>query len=376
MSMEGGESGVRAGGSEMSPGVAQSSGVGVSGSGSVGGVSSGGVSTGAGVSGVNGGSTSSVGGVSGSGANRAVLDALRSSGYELGQFSDDRSFLGAVNQALQERSLLQQQLAEYQALLQQQLSRSNSELKGGVESKGVVSGGSSGGSGWSPPEYDETWDQFLRYDEGSGQWVPSVVGVPFEVVQAKNANWKYRQEWATKFRRNPAEAIKSLLWDEIKKGMQEELRQTFEQLNVAKETEDYLAEKAKHFFVDGQVDHTGDPAKLTPIGRMAAEFQSQLDEWGVTNPKARRELTNHYIGSELSRQYWSKRLQSPGVGGSSSEGSVQDESQKRRWLGGVGHSASSGALSSPGSPSASVGNGRARSLAEIAAARLAEMGIQ
>lgn len=256
---------------------------------------------------------------------------------------------------------------------------------------------------WNPPAYDSKWDHMLSFDREAGQWMPlpQFAGyVPWEAVHAKNGSHQYRAEWANQFRDHPGQAmaplIKEHLVDALSNG-DDGLAQAIKQIIVAEldarnghqqvqsETDQFIQEFAPYAFVDGQVDTTGDPNKLTLFGQMMLAAADQADQFGISDPKARRQFVKQNVGYQLSRMSWQQRSggnppQVPGgFGGApmppngASDGMPQmppdqvNEQLKRRFSGGVGHSASANSPATFGEiPVPNPGNGRVPSLAEIA----------
>ena len=238
------------------------------------------------------------------GQSPGVLSALKASGYDVSGFQDDASFLGAMNSRLTAAEQYEKQIADYQRQLASrgqplpgQFDRVQAHLNQPVDAK----------PGWSPPAYDPRNDQFFRKDEQSGRWVPNQPNVPYELVEAKNAYMEYREAFAKEWSNNPVETLWSRTEDRNRNLVREELKSLFSQMQVTKDTNDWLTKNAKVLFVDGQVDHSGDPAKLTEAGQLALQATEELDRAGVEDPATRRNFTERYLTAELSKKYFQEQ---------------------------------------------------------------------
>ena len=238
------------------------------------------------------------------GQSRGVLEAFRAAGYDVSGHADDASFLNAMNGRLTQSEQYEKQIADYQRQLATrgqplpgQFDRVQEHLAAPIETK----------NGWNPPAYDPRNDQFFRRDEQSGRWVPAVPNVPYELVEAKNAYQEYREAFAKEWSNNPVETIWNRIRDLAREDNRSEMRNLFQQMQVTKDTNDWLTKNAKVLFVDGQVDHTGDPEKLTQAGHLALQAADELDKAGVQDPAARRQFTERYMTAEMSKQYFQEQ---------------------------------------------------------------------
>lgn len=234
------------------------------------------------------------------GQSPGVLAALKASGYDVSGFQDDKSFLYAIDARLTEADTYKKQVEDYQRQLASRgqpipgsFERINEHLSQPVETK----------NGWNPPQYDPRNDQFFRFDDQAKRWVPNQPNVPYELVQAKNDFMDYRANFAKEWSENPVDTLWSRTEDRNRALIREEMTSLFKQMQVTKETNDWLNTNASVLFVDGQVDHTGDPAKLTEAGQLAMKAADELDQAGVADPAMRRNMTEKYITAELSNKY-------------------------------------------------------------------------
>lgn len=234
------------------------------------------------------------------GQSAGVLAALKASGYDVSGFNDDSQFMSALDSRLSEANTYKQQVEDYQRQLAArgqpipgQFERIQEHLATPVEAK----------NGWNPPQYDARNDQFFRFDEQSKRYVPNQPNVPYELVQAKNDYMDYRAAFAKEWSDNPVETLWSRTEDRNRALIREEMTSLFKQMQVTKETNDWLETNKEVLFVDGHVDHSGDPAKLTQAGQLALQATEELDKAGVQDPAARRSLTEKFIAAELSKQY-------------------------------------------------------------------------
>lgn len=240
------------------------------------------------------------------GQSPGVLAALKASGYDVSGFQDDRSFLSAIDARLTEAESYKKQVEDYQRQLAARgqpipgsFERIQEHLSTPVETK----------NGWNPPQYDVRNDQFFRFDEQSKRYVPNQPNVPYELVQAKNDYMDYRANFAKEWSENPIDTLWSRTEDRNRALIREEMANLFKQMQVTKETNDWLDKNKQVLFVDGQIDHTGDPAKLTQAGHLAMQAADELDKAGVSDPAMRRSMTERYIASELSKQYIQQQQQ-------------------------------------------------------------------
>ena len=238
------------------------------------------------------------------GQSRGVLEAFRAAGYDVNGYDNDQSFIQVLETGLSQNQQYEKQIAEYQRQLAtrgqplpNQFEQVQQHLAAPVDTK----------HGWNPPAYDPRNDQFFRRDEQSGRWIPAVPNVPYELVEAKNAYMEYREAFSKEFSANPIDTLWSRTEDRNRALVREELQSLFGQMQVTKDTNDWLTKHAKVLYVDGQVDHTGDPAKLTPAGQLAVQATDELDHAGVQDAAQRRAFIERYITGELSKQYFTEQ---------------------------------------------------------------------
>lgn len=247
----------------------------------------------------------------GSVAPNSILSSFKAAGYDVGGFQDDQSFLKAMNDRFEAAERYQQEIAQYQRAL---AARAQAQVAPQAATPQAIdnvidqlSQPLEAQPGWNPPAYDTRNDPLFQFDQQTQQWVPNQPNVPYELVQAKNAYMQYRQDFVKEWQDNPIDTIWKRTESRNRALIREELKGLFDQMKVTKDTNDWL-EKNKHvLFVDGQIDHTGDPAKLTPAGLLALQATEELDKAGVTDANARRVFTEKYIAAELSKQYFQEQ---------------------------------------------------------------------
>lgn len=238
------------------------------------------------------------------GQTPGVLAAFRAAGYDTTGFNDDQALVGALRQQAEANAQYQKQIADYQRQLATRgqplpgaFDRVQEHLAAPVEPK----------NGWNPPQYDTRNDQFFKLDEQSGRWVPNQPNVPYELVEAKNQYMDYRAAFAKEWTDNPVDTLWNRTEDRSRALVREELKSLFNQMQVTKDTNDWLERNKSVLFTDGQVDLTGDPEKLTAAGKLALQATDELDKAGVTDAAARRSLTERYMMAELSKQYFQEQ---------------------------------------------------------------------
>ena len=314
---------------------------------------------------------------SGGQSGAAILDSFRSQGYPVEGFRDDASFLKTLSGRLSEADQYKQQVEQYQRQIasqgqgtQYQLQQIQQRLSEAPESSQP---------GWNPPAYDTQYDGLFRWDDQQKMFVPSQPNVPYELVQQKNAFHQYRVQFRESFNQNPVETMWKMQQPMVEQAINERLKNLFEQIQVQQDTNKFLEENKRLLWVDGNIDHTGDPSKLSPVGHFALEAADELDKLGINDPAARRDYTKKHIGYKLSEAYWSgkglpqqQQAQQPmpqyqypqqyGYPGMmpTQQGYYQqpqyqqapmqmayqpspeqiNQNQKRRWVAGGGHSAS------------------------------------
>ena len=233
----------------------------------------------------------------------SVLEAFRSQGYPVDGFRDDASFLKTLSGRLSEAEQYKQQVEQYQRQIAAQGQGSQFQLQQIQERLAATPEASQ--PGWNPPAYDTQYDGLFRWDDQQKMFVPSQPNVPYELVQQKNAYHQYRVQFRENFNNNPVETMWKMQQPMVEQAINERLKNLFDQIQVQRDTNQFLEENKKLLWADGQIDHTGDPSKLTPVGHFALEAADELDKLGITDPAARRDYTKKHIGYKLSEAYWS-----------------------------------------------------------------------
>lgn len=239
-----------------------------------------------------------------SGQSAGVLAAFKAAGYDTSGFQDDNSFLSTLREQAEANQTYQKQIKDYQRQLASrgqplpgQFDRVQEHLAQPIDTS----------NGWNPPAYDARNDQFFQFDQQSGRWVPNQPNVPYELVQAKNDYMDYRAAFAKEWTENPVDTLWNRTQDRSRALVREELKSLFEQMQTTKDTNDWIDKNKSVLFVDGQVDHTGDPEKLTLAGKLALEAAEKLDQAGVHNVADRISWTEAYMTKALSAKYFEQQ---------------------------------------------------------------------
>ena len=252
------------------------------------------------------GSQQSYSGGNGGQSGASVLEAFRSQGYPVDGFRDDASFLKTLSGRLSEAEQYKQQVEQYQRQIAAQGQGSQFQLQQIQERLAATPEAPEASQpGWNPPAYDTQYDGLFRWDDQQKMFVPSQPNVPYELVQQKNSYHQYRVQFRENFNNNPVETMWKMQQPMVEQAINERLKNLFEQIQVQRDTNQFLEENKKLLWADGQIDHTGDPSKLTPVGHFALEAADELDKMGITDPAARRDYTKKHIGYKLSEAYWS-----------------------------------------------------------------------
>lgn len=243
-----------------------------------------------------------------------VMTAFRERGYDTSSFSDDQQFVQTLESGLS-------QLSEMPALRQQidaaQQSAAQPSYTEPMPSSTEAPEDYQEESAWSPPEYDERWENLVQIDPESGQYVPTSEHVNPSVAQRANEYREWLRSQGKEFWQQPYDFMKKGLDGWVREIVNDHVDAALYQSNVDGNVESFLdTNKGRFYVMDQNGRQVMDPKTggemLTPEGNALKQHAEQAKEFGIFEPDkiqayALNMLERDLYAGQANQQYYAQQ---------------------------------------------------------------------
>lgn len=156
------------------------------------------------------------------------------------------------------------------------------------------------GRKYQPPEFDQSYMQYVTFDEASGRYVPANPLLGTAIADKVNNYLDYKRKFNDTFIQNPKEIILDSVKEDIEAIVQDRLNQARAEQQAEQEyhqAANFVIQNFDKFFAVGpdgnpiQDPYTGE-YQHTPQGKAFLHFRKEASDLGISNPvKAQKYAT-------------------------------------------------------------------------------------
>jgi hypothetical protein len=219
----------------------------------------------------------------------AIRAAIASRGFDVSEFQDDDAIINTFVQALPQIQAFPQlqQLAQYGSRYLENASDFEKWQEEQARQRQAQQPAPQPQSKWNPPEYDERWNDHVRYDAEAGKFVPKDQWSNPAIADKVNNFEGWRRKAADRLVREPDKVFWELNEERIQKTIDERVEAMLAQRQAQTEAAQFIQQNMQQFYVLGQngqlqTDHTGQPV-MTPQGQAFSQFAREARSFGITD---------------------------------------------------------------------------------------------